>query len=222
LKLSIIIPVLNEEKLIEESLKKLQPMREKGHELIVVDGGSSDRTCDIAKPLVDKLLTSARGRAMQMNSGAQLASGNILVFLHADTSFNEDITTVFNDFEGRSVWGRFDLALSGKAISFRVIEFLINLRSRVTGVATGDQSIFVSDDLFRTVGGYPEISLMEDIALSKKLKVFGRPICLKNTVLTSSRRWEENGIFRTIIKMWILRFKYMIGINTENLSRDYD
>ena len=222
MKLSVIIPVLNEENLVEQFLIKLQPLRENGHELIIVDGGSEDNTCDIAMPFVDKLINTKKGRAKQMNSGAHSASGNILVFLHVDTCFNGDITGIFNKLPDHFIWGRFDVALSGKAIPFRVIEFFINLRSRISGIATGDQSIFISKDLFRIVGGYPEISLMEDIAISKKLKSYCRPVCLKETVTTSSRRWEENGIFSTIIKMWFLRFKYMIGMNTELLARNYD
>jgi rSAM/selenodomain-associated transferase 2 len=221
---SVVIPTLDEEAKIEAALLPLQHARQAGHEVILVDAGSEDGTREIAAPLVDRLRVSRRGRALQMNDGAGQARGDLLVFLHADTLLPWESLQALSrrlPASGKS-WGRFDLILSGAGAAFRLIERLIRLRSRLTGIATGDQAIFVRRELFEEVGGYPEIPLMEDIALCKALKREGPPLCLRETVLTSSRRWEERGILRTTLLMWRLRLAFTLGADPERLARSYD
>lgn len=221
--ISIIIPVLNEGKLIVQTLSALQPLRAAGHELIVVDGESDDATILLSKPLADKVLKSHRGRSRQMNTGAQSARGEILLFLHADTFLPKGADRMI--IEGikrkKKVWGRFDVRLSGKHPFLRIVEHLMNWRSRLTHIATGDQALFVKREIFKTIGGFPDIDLMEDIALSKILKKHGLPLCLWHRVLTSSRRWEKNGILRTILLMWLLRLAYFFKVNTHRLAQFY-
>ena len=220
--LSIIIPVLNEADQIEKHLKQLQNLRHEGYEIIVVDGGSYDNTSQLAIPLSDQVLTSEQGRALQMNLGAKQASGNHYLFLHADTYLPEDMNDLINLCKANNTaWGRFDMRLSGNHWAFRIIEACMNIRSRLTGIATGDQAIFVSKTLFEQVGGYPEIALMEDIAICKLLKKIEKPICLKQQVTSSSRRWEQHGIIRTISKMWLLRLLYFIDCDTNKLAEIY-
>jgi len=223
MKLSIIIPVLNEAPVIPRTLQSLQPLREAGHEVIVVDGGSRDDTVAVANPYADKIIQGPRGRSRQMNSGAKLASGEILLFLHADTILPDHadqlITEGINS-QGKS-WGRFNVRLSGKHPLLRAIEFLMNWRSRLSCIATGDQAIFVKRKLFEKIGGYPEIDLMEDIALCKLLKKYGQPLCLGECVTTSSRRWEEKGLVRTILLMWFLRLAYFYKADPKQLSKLY-
>ncbi len=215
--------MLNESDVIEKYLRALQPFRDKGHEVIVVDGGSSDNSVKLAEPLADRVIVSRPGRSRQMNGGAKVAKGDLLLFLHADTLLppNADQSIV----EGVKVsgrrWGRFDVRLSGRHVLLRAIESLMNLRSRLTGIATGDQAIFVSRELFHSVGGFPDIVLMEDVALSKCLKGKSRPICLREKVLTSSRRWEKNGILRTVLHMWYLRLVYFLGADPNYLAQTY-
>jgi len=221
-KLSIIIPVLNEAGCIEECLSGLQKLRQAGHEVIVVDGGSSDSSVALAAPLCDHLVESSRGRAVQMNAGAALADGDVYIFLHVDTRMTFNPTDVFNDNNDIDVWGCFRVALSGTHPLFRIIEIFINLRSRLSGIVSGDQTLFVSRDLFKQTGGFPEIPLMEDIAISKMLKKVCAPICLRNTVVSSSRRWEQYGIIRTMLLMWLRRFRFAIGVNPAVLSKNYD
>jgi len=223
MKISIIIPVLNEASVIAQTLIALQPLREAGHEVIVVDGGSHDDTMTLSKPYADKVIQGSHGRSRQMNGGAKLASYEILLFLHADT-FLPDYTDqiIIEGINGRGKsWGHFDVRLSGKHPLLRVIEFLMNWRSQLSGIATGDQAIFVKRDLFETIGGFPEIDLMEDIALCKVLKRFGRPLCLHQAVLTSSRRWEEKGLIRTVFLMWLLRLAYFFKASPNQLARLY-
>jgi len=224
LTVTVIVPALNEGGGLADMLAALGPARAAGHEVILVDGGSADGTRAIAAPLVDRVATSPRGRAVQMNAGAKQARGDLLIFLHADTVLPWDaLQTLLQVFPAAGgAWGRFDLRLSGGRLSFRLIERLINLRSRLTGIATGDQAIFISRDLFEDVGGYPPIPLMEDIALSRMLKRRGRPLCLRDTVLTSSRRWEERGVFRTTLLMWRLRLAFALGADPHRLARAYD
>lgn len=224
LKFSIIMPVLNEAAVIVHGLDVLQPLREAGHEVIVVDGGSTDATVNLARPLADNVLVSTRsGRAYQMNKGARNASGDVLLFLHADGQLPaEAVQRVADALTARARgWGRFDLRLSGGAATLRVVEFMINLRSRLSGIATGDQAMFVRKPLFEAVGGFPAIALMEDVALSKRLKRVHRPICLKARVLASSRRWERDGIWRTVFLMWHLRLAYFFGADPQRLVRRY-
>jgi len=223
MKISIIIPVLNEASVIVQTLSPLQPLRQKGHEVIVVDGGSDDDTMFLSKPLADEVIQSPRGRSRQMNTGATLARGDILLFLHADTFLPDHADRLI--IEGmnrrRRLWGRFDAQLSGKHPLLRVIEFLMNWRSRLSHIATGDQGIFVKRDLFEKIGGFPDIDLMEDIALCKLLKKYDRPLCLRQRIITSSRRWEEKGLFRTVLLMWVLRFAYFFKADPRRLAKLY-
>jgi rSAM/selenodomain-associated transferase 2 len=222
--ISIVIPVLNEAALVTRTLSALQPLRAAGHQVIVVDGGSTDDTRVLSESLSDRLIRNPRGRSRQMNAGARLATGEILLFLHVDTFLPKgaDQLMIGAMKSKRSRWGRFNVRLSGNHFLFRIIERLMNWRSRLTSIATGDQGIFVQRQLFETVGGFPEIDLMEDIALSKILKRYDRPVCLRQPVLTSSRRWEEKGILRTILLMWRLRFLYLLGSDSKRLAQIYE
>ncbi|MCW8906402.1 MAG: TIGR04283 family arsenosugar biosynthesis glycosyltransferase [Sedimenticola sp.] len=221
--LSIIIPTLNEAAGIEGLLRSLQPLRMKGGELILVDGGSRDNTVTLAEPLVDQVHESPPGRALQMNAGARRASGEVLWFLHADClatpGHGEAIIASLRNTS--AAWGRFDVTLSGSHPLFRVIGFLMNQRSRLTGIATGDQGIFVRRSLFEALGGFAEIPLMEDLQLSSRLRRHGPPLCLRQRLVTSSRRWEEAGIVRTILLMWRLRLAYFLGADPYRLARRY-
>lgn len=223
MRLSIIVPALNEAEGISTCLQALQAFRARGHEVILVDGGSVDGTADAARGMVDRVLVSAPGRAVQMNSGADAASGDTLLFLHADTRLPEAadllLASILEETEG---WGRFDVRLTGDAMAFRIIEFCMNLRSRMTGIATGDQAVFVSRALFRSTSGFANLPLMEDIEFSKRLRRKSAPHCLRARVVTSSRRWERNGVARTVLKMWKLRLRYALGADAARLARDYD
>jgi rSAM/selenodomain-associated transferase 2 len=191
--------------------------------LIVVDGGSDDATIALSELAVDRIIRSSRGRSRQMNAGARLAGGEVLLFLHADAFLPEGADQLIIDGlnrQGKS-WGRFDVRLSGRHFLLRITEWLMNWRSRLTGIATGDQGIFVQSRLFEVVGGFPEIELMEDVALSKTLKKKGKPLCLRHRILTSSRRWEKEGILRTILLMWSLRLAYFLGAHPRRLARFY-
>ena len=221
--ISCIIPVVNEEALIARSLSALQSFRSQGHEIIIVDGGSEDSSAKMSLPLSDRVIFSPAGRSRQMNAGAREARGEILLFLHADTRLPEGADLLIQSEmmrQGRT-WGRFDVRLSGMHPLFRVVECLMNWRSRFSGIATGDQGIFVKREVFQSVGGFPEIDLMEDIALSRLLKRSGRPLCLRQKVLTSSRRWEKNGILRTVLLMWRLRLAYSLGADPKDLAERY-
>jgi len=223
-KISIIIPTLNEEESIQQTLAPLQSLRNTGHEIILSDGGSRDHTITIAQPLVDHVVVSPAGRATQMNNGANKATGDILWFLHADSIAPPSAdTTIINCFTNRTkVWGRFDIKLSGSKPIYRLIEYMINLRSRITGIATGDQGIFMLRYAFDQIGGFTEIPLMEDIAMSQRLNRIKPPICLKLRLVTSSRRWEQNGVIKTILLMWWLRLAFYFGVSPKYLARSYD
>jgi len=219
---SIIIPVLNDEQNLSHVLQVLQPFRESDHEIIVVDGGSTDNSLMFAQQAADVAIVSKPGRALQMNSGASVATGDVYLFLHADTNLPDDALQLLSALDDRQpLWGRFDVRLSSDRTIFRLIEWLMNLRSRLTSIATGDQAIFVDADLFDHVGGFPEIALMEDIAMSQLLKKHINPVCLKSKVTTSSRRWETNGIVSTVFLMWKLRLYYFFGVSPERLSQLY-
>jgi rSAM/selenodomain-associated transferase 2 len=221
-RLSVIVPCRDEAEGIVAALDALQPLRRDGHEVIVVDA-SEDATANRARPLADRVLRAPRGRARQMNRGAALARGDVLLFLHADTRLPPAGDRAISEGlagSGRA-WGRFDVRLSGRRPALRVVEAFMNARSRLTGIATGDQAIFVTRDAFRAVGGYPEIPLMEDIALSKALGRLGRPLCLRDRVTTSSRRWERDGVVRTVLLMWSLRLRYFLGADPADLARRY-
>jgi rSAM/selenodomain-associated transferase 2 len=222
LKISIIVPALDEAARIGATLASMQRLRASGHEVIVVDGGSADSTVARASPLADRMLVAGRGRARQMNAGAEQAVGEVLWFVHADTKLpaDADARVVRALVEGHA-WGRFDVRLSGTPRLLRVVERMMNWRSRLTGVCTGDQAIFVRRGAFRAVGGFPDIPLMEDIALSRRLKRLGRPACVPAAVRTSSRRWEARGVFRTVLLMWGLRLGYFLGVPASRLVRLY-
>ena len=211
--LSIIIPCLNEAEGIAGTLTALAPLRQRGSEVIVVDGGSTDDTVACARQHADLVVAAPRGRAAQMNAGAARARGSILLFLHADSVPPPEADALIVDGLNRTRrnWGRFDARIAGPHPLLRAVERLMNLRSRITGIATGDQGIFVTRSLFTAVGGYPEIALMEDLALTKQLKRFGAPLCLRHRITTSARRWERDGVLRTILLMWRLRLAYWLG-----------
>lgn len=222
--LSIIIPVLNEEKTIGSVIENVKSsISGDNYEIIVVDGGSNDNTVSIAKSSCDQLITSSAGRGVQLNYGARASQGDTLLFVHADTilpvEFDKMITNAIST-SGKS-WGRFDIKLSGKKYIFRIVESLVNLRSRITSISTGDQCLFMTRALFENVNGYKDIPLMEDIDISKRLKKISIPVCLPHKVITSSRRWEEKGIIRTILLMWWLRFMFFAGVSPDNLKRLY-
>ena len=222
-RLSIIMPVLNEGEGIASALDALAVLRSLGTELIVVDGGSHDATVQRARLRADAVLSAPRGRAVQMNAGAARASGDVLLFLHVDTRLPPDADhVVLNGLErsGRT-WGRFDISIEGTHPLLPVIAWLMRLRSRLSGIATGDQGIFVRRDGFHSVGGYPELPLMEDIALCERLKKTGPPLCLRQRVVTSGRRWEKNGVLSTVALMWRLRLAYFFGADPKLLARRY-
>jgi rSAM/selenodomain-associated transferase 2 len=221
--LSIIIPVFNEGERIAAALDALAGLRALGVEVIVVDGGSRDATIQRARLRADRVISAPRGRAAQMNAGAEKASGEVLLFLHADTRLPSDPDHVVLQGLERSgrAWGRFDVKIEGRHPLLFVVGWLMNLRSRMTGIATGDQAIFATREAFRDVGGFPMIELMEDIALSKRLKRISRPLCLRERVTTSGRRWEEHGVLRTVVLMWRLRLAYFFGADPAELARQY-
>lgn len=222
--ISIIIPALNEADAITETLTALQPMRKHGHKVILVDGGSHDDTIAIANPLVDRVLHSAPGRAVQMNAGAAAARGDLLWFIHADTHIPPDTDNALANalYDSDKEWGHFDIRLSGDAVALRIIEQMMNWRSRLSGIATGDQGIFIRRDAFERCSGFADIPLMEDIDISRRLKrSAGRPLCLPHKLITSSRRWENRGIWRTVILMWRLRLAYWLGAAPADLERQY-
>lgn len=221
--LSIIIPCLNEADGIVETLESLQALRRRGAEVILVDGGSDDDTVALAQPWVDRALSARRGRAAQMNAGAAQARGEILLFLHADCRLPEAADGLIIDGlrRGRRRWGRFDVRIDGRHPLLRAVATLMNARSRLTGIATGDQGMFVTRSLFDAAGGFRGIALMEDIELSRRLKRFGVPLCLPHRITTSARRWERRGVARTILLMWRLRFAYWLGADPDRLALRY-
>ena len=222
-KLSIIMPVLNEGDGIAAALDALADLRALGTELIVADGGSHDATVEQAQLRADQVILAPRGRALQMNAGAEKASGDVLLFLHADTRLPAKADrVVLNGLDrSRRAWGRFEVKIDGRSPLLPVVAWLMGLRSRLTGIATGDQAIFVRREAFQAVGGFPAIALMEDIAMCKRLKRLGRPLCLRAYVTTSGRRWEKNGVLSTILLMWRLRFAYFFGADPKKLARQY-
>jgi rSAM/selenodomain-associated transferase 2 len=222
-RLSIIVPVLDEEGTIGPALTALAPLRQRGAEVIVVDGNSRDRTAEIARPLADRVIAATRGRGAQMNAGAAIANGDVLLFLHADTALPPETDALVLDGlrSSGAPWGRFDVRIEGRSVLLPVVAALMNARSRLTGIATGDQAMFVTRTAFATAGGFPDIPLMEDVVLSKRLKHAGRPLCLAATVATSGRRWDRDGPIRTIVMMWRLRLAYALGADPAALARRY-
>jgi len=219
--LTIVLPVLDEAAIIVAALRALAPLRARGTEVIVADGGSGDGTPQLAQPLADRVIAAPHGRGATMNAGAALAAGDALLFLHADTILPDDADRLIAAALARRAWGRFDLRIAGRHPLLAVVARLINWRSRLTGVATGDQAIFVSREAFLAVGGFPDLPLMEDIALSRKLKRRCRPFCISTPAITSGRRWEHHGVLRTIVLMWRLRLAYYLGAEPARLALRY-
>lgn len=221
--LSIVMPVLDEQDQIVPALAALASARAAGAEVIVVDGGSRDATRSLAAPLADRVIEAPRGRARQMNAGAEAARAPALLFLHADTrlpegAFEEVVSALRPPGQ---CWGRFDVRIEGRDPMLRVVAAAMNVRSRWSGIATGDQAIFATREAFERVGRFPEIPLMEDVALSRALRRVARPVCLRSRVATSGRRWERAGTLRTIVLMWRLRLAYALGADPHGLARRY-
>ena len=224
--LAIIIPVLNEAATIDAALHRLAPLRARGARVIVVDGGSSDGTAERAAPLADRVLVAARGRALQMNAGAQAAEefgADVLLFLHADTRLPDDADRLVARAlaDGRHSWGRFDVRLDAEGWSLRTIETLMNWRSRATGIATGDQAIFVTRAAYTWLHGFAPLPLMEDIDFCSRAKRLTGPAALRDRVTTSARRWQRHGVWRTVLLMWWLRLAYFLGADPDALARRY-
>ena len=221
--LSIVVPALNEAAGIVAALSALKPFTARGAQLIVADGASSDDTVVLARAAGATVITAPRGRALQMNAGAQRADAAVLLFLHADTLLPEDADQLIAAAlaSGTNDWGRFDVRIAGHSPMLRVVAALMNLRSRWSGIATGDQAIFMTRAAFDAVGGFPAQPLMEDIEMSHRLLKRSRPVCLRAKVLTSGRRWETRGVWRTVLLMWRLRFAYWRGAAPEHLAELY-
>lgn len=225
--ISIVMPLRNEAGCIAAQLQRLQAYRRRGHELIVVDGGSTDDTVQLTAGLVDRCESGESGRSRQMNQGAASAEGDVLLFLHADTELPEHADQLIIEALAAqgSRWGWFDVRLSNPGLPYRTVAGMMNLRSRLTSVCTGDQALFVERALFEELGGFPALELMEDIALSKLLrcatKAEARPARPDGVAVTSSRRWEQNGLLATILLMWKLRLLYFFGMKPSNLVRMY-
>lgn len=219
--ISIIIPTLNEEIGITRFLNKLQYLRPQC-ELIVVDGGSGDDTVLLAESYVDELVRSDPGRALQMNVGAAFASAPVVLFLHADTYLPDDaVEQIQQAIEQGYQWGRFDIRLTGNHPMLTIVSWLMNIRSRWTGISTGDQALFIQTKLFEQLNGFADIVLMEDIELSSRLKHQGKPCNVKSKVTSSGRRWISFGIFKTIALMWWLRLQYFFDVNPKYLAQLY-
>lgn len=221
--LTIVMPVRNEAAGIDAALQALAPLLARGAQLIVVDGGSTDDTAERAQAAGAQLIHAPRGRALQMNAGAQQASGELLLFLHADTLLPPQGDALIEQAlaAGPHIWGRFDVRIAGKPRLLRVIAAFMNTRSRWSGIATGDQAMFMRRAAFEAVGGFPAQPLMEDIELSKRLLGLSRPACLRAPVITSGRRWESRGVWRTVLLMWRLRLAYWRGAAPERLAQLY-
>jgi rSAM/selenodomain-associated transferase 2 len=222
--LSIVIPMLNEQAIVTASLGRLQGFRKRGVEVIAVDGGSGDDSVKLAAPLADRVVQGHRGRAVQMNAGAAIATGETLLFLHLDSALPPDADRrVADAMRGIDIgWGHFDVEIEGEHPLLGTIAWCMNHRSRWSGIATGDQAIFVRRSWFDAAGGFPPIALMEDIALCKILRARGRAGVIGCRVLTSGRRWEQHGIVRTIVMMWWLRLRYFLGGNPDRLAAMYE
>jgi rSAM/selenodomain-associated transferase 2 len=223
MRLSIVVPMLDEEPVVRTSLERLQAWRAEGHEVVVVDGGSRDGSVAVARPLADQTIVARRGRATQMNAGANAASGDVLLFLHADSWLPADaVAAIASALASGANWGRFDVTIAGRPAILKVVAWMMNARSRLTGIATGDQGIFVRRATFVEAGGYPSIALFEDIELCSALKRrAGGPACLRQRIVTSGRRWERHGPWRTILAMWRLRLAYALGADPARLAQRY-
>jgi len=220
---AVIIPVLNEASQLPALFELLLPLQRAGCEIIFSDGGSTDGSTNLAEMAGFTVVKSERGRALQMNVGAAQASADTLLFLHADTHLPQGALRHIDVAlrQSKYCWGRFDVCIAGNPFMLRIVSHMINLRSRVSGIATGDQAIFVRRSVFEHLGGFPVQPLMEDVELSKRLLGISRPACLKQCVTTSGRRWEARGIWHTIFLMWRLRWAYWRGTNADELARLY-
>jgi rSAM/selenodomain-associated transferase 2 len=219
-RLSVVIPVLNEAAGIQAALQALAPLVARGAQVVVADGGSTDHTVALANAV--QVVQTACGRALQMNAGAQQATGDLLLFLHANTRLPPDADRLIEEaLCGPQVWGRFDVRIAGRPRMLRVIAAFMNRRSRWTGIATGDQALFMTRAAFDAVGGFPAQPLMEDIEMSARLLKLSRPACLRARVVTSGRRWETRGVWRTVLLMWRLRLAYWRGAAPERLAKLY-
>jgi rSAM/selenodomain-associated transferase 2 len=223
MKLSIIIPILNEAQGLPSLLQHLFPLYRHGVEIVLVDGGSTDGSAALAEFAGFTVLRTGRGRARQMNAGASAATGDVLLFLHADTLLPDGVEQIVSQAlaDGCHVWGRFDVHITGRSRMLRIVATLMNLRSRLTGIATGDQAMFMTREAFGSAGGFPEQPLMEDIELSKLLLELSPPACIARRATTSGRRWESRGVWRTIFLMWRLRWGYWRGVPPDELARVY-
>ena len=238
IKLSIVVPLLNEADNLPKLMGHLAHLNPAPYQVILVDGGSTDNSVAIAKELIESLIDSspsvisgqvidwqiiesAAGRALQMNAGAELAMGDVLLCLHADTQLPNHAIADITSAVRQAAWGRFDVRLDSSAWMLKVVSQMINWRSRLSGIATGDQAIFIKKPLFKQLGGYPQQPLMEDIELCKRLKAIGKPACLRSKVITSARRWQQYGTWRTIGLMWHLRFDYWRGVSADNIKQRY-
>ena len=224
MKLSIILPVFDEAQQLSHALECLGPLRERGVEVIIVDGGSQDGTLATAARAGARLVNSPKGRARQMNAGARIASADLLLFLHVDTVLPDHADRLIQAAicDRRRVWGHFDVDIRGRPWMLRVIAVLMNWRSRISGIATGDQAIFVARSAFESAGGFPDQPLMEDVELCKRLRVLSPPACLRARAVTSGRRWESRGVWRTIVLMWRLRWAYWRGVPASVLAKLYE
>ncbi|MFT0773566.1 TIGR04283 family arsenosugar biosynthesis glycosyltransferase [Psychrobacter aquimaris] len=232
MKISIIIPILNEADNLPKLMAHIVRLDPAPQQVILVDGGSVDgsvaiadsvlKSTEIAQLAIDwHIIESTVGRAQQMNAGAMLATGDVLLFLHADTELPADTIDNVQQAIVQYDWGRFDVRLDSHEPLLKIVGLMINQRSRSMGIATGDQAIFIRKSLFEQIGGYPDQPLMEDIELCKRLKKISRPACLKSKVITSARRWQQHGTWRTIFLMWHLRFDYWRGVSPDVLKQRY-
>jgi rSAM/selenodomain-associated transferase 2 len=222
-RLSIVIPVLDEARHVAILLPELVTACP-GAEVVVVDGGSADGSPALAARIAGvRVVTSDRGRARQMNAGAAAASGDALLFLHADTRLPPGAAEAVLDAlaDPAVAYGRFDVRFDSRRPAFRLIAGLMNARSRLTGICTGDQAIFVRRATFAALRGYADIALMEDVELTRRLKRAGRLAALRLRVTTSGRKWEREGVARTVVLMWALRFLYAVGVRPDRLHRWY-
>lgn len=222
MKTLIIVPVLNESAALSQQLGEFDVLRAMGAQVLLVDGGSTDLTVKLARDAGFDVLESAPGRARQMNAGARAATSDLLLFLHVDTHLPPGaLQQIENHLNSKRGWGRFDVIISGNSSWLKVISFCMNWRSRLTGIATGDQTFFMTREMFERVDGFPEQPLMEDIEMSKRLKRFSPPVCLSDRVVTSGRRWDQKGVWKTILLMWRLRWSYWRGVPASELARLY-